>query len=56
VTAIIAAVAERLRTHNKREEERIYRWTDLLLNEAERSALAARVRTELAKMPPRFVR
>jgi hemerythrin HHE cation binding domain-containing protein len=51
----IHAVAERLARHNKLEEEGIYLWTSVVLNEAKLSELEARVQTELTKVPPRFV-
>ncbi len=54
VEAIVGPVAERLATHNKLEEEGIYVWVGSVLNEPKQSELAARVQTELKKMPPRF--
>ena len=51
----IAAVEERLSPHNKLEEEGVYLWIGELLSNAEQSELAARLREELEKMPPRFV-
>ena len=51
----IHAVAERLAKHNKLEEEGIYLWTGVMLDEAKRSELEARVQKELTKVPPRFV-
>jgi NADH dehydrogenase/NADH:ubiquinone oxidoreductase subunit G len=54
VEASMAAVAERLETHNKFEEERIYLWSGEILTEAQQSELASRVQAELSKMPPRF--
>jgi len=50
----IAAIEERLSAHNRLEEEEIYLWTGNLLSNAEQSELAARLREELVKMPPRF--
>jgi len=50
----VAAVEERLSAHNMLEEEGIYLWAGELLSNAEQSALAARLREELEKMPPRF--
>ena len=54
VEAIVGRVAGRLATHNKLEEEGIYVWAGSVLSESERSELAARVLTELKRMPPRF--
>jgi hypothetical protein len=54
VEEIVARVAARLQVHNKREEEGIYVWAHRLLNRPEKIELAARVRAELEKMPPRF--
>ena len=54
VEAIVGSVADRLATHNKLEEEGIYVWVGTVLNELERSELAARVLTELKRLPPRF--
>ena len=54
VQEIIAAVVQRLATHNKIEEEGIYLWVGSTLNELQRSELTARVQHELSRMPPRF--
>ena len=54
VEAIVGPVVERLTAHNQLEEEGIYIWVGQVLNEPEHSELAARVQTELARMPPRF--
>ena len=54
VGAIVRSVAERLTTHNKLEEEGIYVWVGLMLNQPKQSELSARVQTELERMPPRF--
>jgi hemerythrin superfamily protein len=54
VGAIIGSVAERLPAHNQLEEEGVYAWVDSVLNERRQSELAARVQTELERMPPRF--
>ena len=50
----IAAVEERLSTHNRLEEEGVYLWIGDLLSKAEQSELADRLIGELEKMPPRF--
>ena len=54
VRSIVLSVKTRLSTHNQLEENQVYGWTDLLLDEAERSALDARVQHELENLPPRF--
>ena len=54
VAAIVGSVGGRLATHNKVEEEGIYVWVGLVLNDTKQSELAVRVETELKKMPPRF--
>ena len=51
----IAAVTDRLASHNKLEEEGIYLWVGALLSQREQSDLRALVREELANLPPRFV-
>jgi hemerythrin superfamily protein len=50
----VAAVAARLAEHNGVEEERLYRWPEALLSEAELEALSALMRRELENLPPRF--
>jgi hypothetical protein len=54
VRSIVRSVKTRLSAHNRLEERRVYGWIDLLLDEAERSALDARVRRELENLPSRF--
>ncbi len=50
----VVRVRSRLDTHNQLEENHVYKWIDVLLDEAERSALTARIRYEIEKIPPRF--
>jgi len=50
----ISVVAARLVSHNRLEEDQVYRWVSGLLSEAEQTRLAADLRHELAHMPPRF--
>jgi hypothetical protein len=50
----VAAVRSRLETHNKLEEEQVYRWTDTLLDSSAQARLAARLRSEIENLPPRF--
>lgn len=54
VAASIAAVSERLESHNKVEEELVYRLPVRVLTPAEQEALAEGVRRELQNVPPRF--
>lgn len=49
------AVFEKLRGHNRMEEEEVYLWPRALLNGAERDELDAAVSRELDNLPPRFV-
>jgi hypothetical protein len=53
VEASMLALAERLKIHNKLEEEGIHLWAKELLNEAEQSLLDSGLHQEL-EMPPRF--
>ncbi|MGB8506865.1 MAG: hypothetical protein WCD76_00535 [Pyrinomonadaceae bacterium] len=54
VRSIVISVKTRLGAHNQLEENQVYRWIDVLLNEAERFALDDRLRRELGNLPPRF--
>ena len=54
VRRIVLSVKTRLSTHNQVEESKVYRWIDVLLDEAERSALDTRLRHELENLPSRF--
>jgi hypothetical protein len=54
VRGIVLSVKTRLGVHNQLEENQVYGWIDVLLDEAERSTLDARVRRELENLPPRF--
>ena len=54
VRGIVVAVAERLRVHDRLEEEQVYKWTDAILGAAEANTLNASLRHELNNMPPRF--
>lgn len=51
----IVKVQSRLETHNQLEEGHIYKWANLLLDEAKRSTLIARIRHEIEHIPPRFI-
>jgi SpoVK/Ycf46/Vps4 family AAA+-type ATPase len=54
VRRAVGAVTDRLARHNDLEEEQVYRWPAALLDPTEQARLAARVRREMEKMPPRF--
>lgn len=54
VRSIVLSVKTRLSAHNQLEENQVYVWIDVLLDEAERAALDARVRRELENLPSRF--
>lgn len=54
VRSIVLSVRTRLGSHNQLEENRVYGWVNVLLDEAGRSALDARVRHELENLPSRF--
>jgi hypothetical protein len=54
VRSIVISVKTRLGAHNQLEENQVYGWIDVLLDEAESSALDARVQHELKKLLPRF--
>jgi hemerythrin superfamily protein len=44
----------RLAKHNQLEENHVYKWVSVLLDEAEQSVLVARIRSEIENIPPRF--
>jgi hypothetical protein len=50
----VLGVFERLREHNRLEEEEVYHWPLALLSGAERDRQDAAVRRELENLPPRF--
>lgn len=50
----VVVIQRRLTNHNQLEENHVYKWVNVLLNEAERLALAVRVKRELDNTPPRF--
>lgn len=47
-------IQNRLIKHNQLEENHVYKWVNILLGKAERSALLARIKRGLENMPPRF--
>lgn len=52
----ILEVEKRLATHNKIEEDQIYRWSSTILTELEQLQLLDRITAELENRPPRFSR
>jgi hypothetical protein len=54
IGAATIAVERRLAIHNLLEETEVYLWTRNLLSDAEQTALAARIQSELNNVPPRF--
>ncbi|HEX8188934.1 MAG TPA: hemerythrin domain-containing protein [Pyrinomonadaceae bacterium] len=50
----VLGVFERLREHNRLEEEEVYHWPLALLSGAERDRQDVAVRRELENLPPRF--
>jgi hypothetical protein len=54
VWPIINRVSERLKSHNKLEEDLVYSLPERLLSVAKQSELVAGVRRELENLPPRF--
>lgn len=51
----LAAIIERLETHNRLEEKRVYLWPSLLFDEQTVVTLSDRMQLELDNVPPRFV-
>jgi hypothetical protein len=54
VRRIVLSLKTRLSAHNHLEENQVYGWIDVLLDEAERSALDNRLRHEIENLPSRF--
>jgi hypothetical protein len=50
----VVVIHSRLIKHNQLEENHVYKWVNVLLDEPERLALSARVKRELENIPPRF--
>jgi hemerythrin superfamily protein len=50
----VVEIQTRLANHNELEENHVYKWANLVLDETERSALTARMRRQLENTPPRF--
>ena len=50
----VLEIQARLAKHNQLEENHVYKWVNLVLDETERSALTARMRRQLENTPPRF--
>ena len=54
VRRTVVGIETRLDTHNQLEENQVYRWADVMLSQTDRATLTARMRRELANLPPRF--
>jgi hemerythrin superfamily protein len=50
----VVEIQSRLAEHNRLEENHIYKWVNVLLDDAQRSALVAQIRRQLENTPPRF--
>src|SRR5689334_8982923 len=50
----VREIEKRLATHNKIEEDQLYRWSSTILTEPEQLQLLARINAELENRPPRF--
>jgi hypothetical protein len=50
----LALIDERLREHNRLEEEQVYRWPPILLDAQTLSDLHNRIRREIGNVPSRF--
>jgi hemerythrin superfamily protein len=50
----VDAVSNRLRAHNKLEEEQVYRWSGLILNGSRLKILEDAIKHEIKNLPPRF--
>lgn len=54
VRRVVLSLKERLESHNRLEEETVYPLTALILEAAEQSTLATKMRGEIENLPPRF--
>jgi hypothetical protein len=54
IRQIVEAVRVRLESHNRLEEEKVYRWPAHLLNVEERERLVNDMKLEIENLPPRF--
>jgi hypothetical protein len=54
VRAAVLEIEKRLVLHNELEENTIYRWAAIILNDQEQTDLAMRINAELANRPSRF--
>ena len=49
----VVEIQTRLAKHNQLEENHVYKWVNVLLDEAERSVLVACIRREIENIPAR---
>lgn len=54
IRQIVESVRVRLESHNRLEEEKVYRWPALLLNAEENEGLINDAKREIENLPPRF--
>ncbi|HSE32827.1 MAG TPA: hypothetical protein VLA93_14735 [Pyrinomonadaceae bacterium] len=54
VQSAVLEIERRLVRHNELEENKVYRWAGIVLNEQEQVDLAKNIERELANRPPRF--
>ena len=50
----LAVIRQRLKDHNRIEEEQAYKWPELVLSDSEQTALRERLKRELENLPARF--
>jgi hemerythrin-like domain-containing protein len=54
IGARVDAVTVRLDSHNILEEQKVYQWPAVLLNVTDLEAMEAKIKKQLANIPPRF--
>jgi hemerythrin superfamily protein len=50
----VVEIQNRLAKHNELEENHVYKWVNILLDETELSVLVAGIKREIENIPPRF--
>ena len=54
VRSSVVEIQTRLAKHNLLEENHVYKWVNVLMGEAERAVLVARIKREIENIPARF--
>ncbi len=54
IRSSVVEIQSRLAKHNQLEENHVYNWVNVLLDEGQRLVLAARIRREIQNIPARF--